>query len=293
LQNVATFKLIKKIKDDRFEEENIHEYSLLLNVGPRDVQVGVVDDTEKRLLYLEDYVLPSVSSSDDLIYTLEQLFDYHAFIRAGFWKRIKIALKNQKLVQVPQALFDESATREYLKLNAQPSAKEDTAFIAMEKSEAVTVFAIQKELKAWVEQQYPQKQFTLLHQSAALIEGIVRLAEKRTDNPLYLYVDRFKLHILSVNQGKLIYYNQFTILSFQDYIRYILLVMKTLNMDQQTGKVVMWGYIGKNSPHYHEFYKYIQNVTFGERPETLKFGYMFDEVQDHHFIDLYSVDLFQ
>ncbi len=293
MQNVATFKLIKKIKDDRFEEDNIHEYSLLLNVGPRDVQVGVVDDTEKRLLYLEDYVLPSVSSSDDLIYTLEQLFDYHAFIRAGFWKRIKIALKNQKLVQVPQALFDESAAQEYLKLNAQPSAKEETAFIAMEKSEAVTVFAIQKELKTWVEQKYPQKQFTLLHQSAALIEGVMRVAEKRTDNPLYLYVDRFKLHILSVNEGKLVYYNQFTILSFQDYIRYIMLVMKTLNMDQQTSKVVMWGYIGKNSPHFHEFYKYIQNVTFGERPDNLKFGYMFDEVQDHHFIDLYSVDLFQ
>ena len=293
MQNVATFKLIKKIKDDRFEEDNIHEYSLLLNVGPRDVQVGVVDDTEKRLLYLEDYVLPSVSSSDDLIYTLEQLFDYHAFIRAGFWKRIKIALKNQKLVQVPQALFDESAAQEYLKLNAQPSAQEETAFIPMEKSEAVTVFAIQKELKSWVEQKYPQKQLTLLHQSAALIEGVMRIAEKRTDNPLYLYVDRFKLHIISVNQGKLVYYNQFTILSFQDYIRYIMLVMKTLNMDQQTSNVVMWGYIGKNSPHYHEFYKYIQNVTFGERPDNLKFGYMFDEVQDHHFIDLYSVDLFQ
>ena len=293
MQNVATFKLIKKIKDDRFEEDNIHEYSLLLNVGPRDVQVGVVDDTEKRLLYLEDYVLPSVSSSDDLIYTLEQLFDYHAFIRAGFWKRIKIALKNQKLVQVPQALFDESAAQEYLKLNAQPSSKEETAFIPMDKSEAVTVFAIQKELKAWVEKKYPQKQFTILHQSAALIEGVMRVAEKRTDNPLYLYVDRFKLHILSVNEGKLVYYNQFAILSFQDYIRYIMLVMKTLNMDQQTSKVVMWGYIGKNSPHYHEFYKYIQNVTFGERPDNLKFGYMFDEVQDHHFIDLYSVDLFQ
>ena len=293
MQNVATFKLIKKIKDDRFEEDNIHEYSLLLNVGPRDVQVGVVDGNQNRLLYLEDYVLPSVSSSDDLIYTLEQLFDYHAFIRAGFWKRIKIALKNQKLVQVPQALFDESAAQEYLKLNAQPSAQEETDFIPMEKSEAVTVFAIQKELKTWVEQKYPQKQFTLLHQSAALIEGVMRVAEKRTDNPLYLYVDRFKLHIISVNQGKLVYYNQFTILSFQDYIRYIMLVMKTLNMDQQTSNVVMWGYIGKNSPHYHEFYKYIQNVTFGERPDNLKFGYMFDEVQDHHFIDLYSVDLFQ
>lgn len=292
MQNIATFKLIKKIKDDRFEEENILDYTLLLNVGPRDVQVGVVDGNENRLLYLEDYVLPTVSSNDDLIFTLEQLFDYHAFIRAGFWKRIKIALKNQKLVQVPQALFDESVAQNYLNLNAKPAPAEITEFITLQKSEAVTVFAIQKELKSWVERMYPQNQFTLLHQSAALIEGVVQMAAKREDNPLYLYVDRFKLHIISVENGKLVYYNQFTILSFQDYIRYIMLVMRTLNMDQKTSKVVMWGYIGKNSPHYHEFYKYIQNVSFGDRPDHLKFGYMFDEIQDHHFIDLYSIDLF-
>ena len=62
-------------------------------------------------------------------------------------------------------------------------------------------------------------------------------------------------------------------------------------MSQQTSQVMLWGYIGKNSPHYHEFYKYINNVTFGARPEVLQFGYIFDEVQDHHFLDLYSMHL--
>ncbi len=54
---------------------------------------------------------------------------------------------------------------------------------------------------------------------------------------------------------------------------------------------MLWGYIGKNSPHYHEFYKYVSNVIFGHRPEYLQFGYMFDEIQEHHFFDLYSIYL--
>jgi hypothetical protein len=70
-----------------------------------------------------------------------------------------------------------------------------------------------------------------------------------------------------------------------------MLVMKTLNMTQQSSQIVLWGYIGKNSPHYNEFYKYINNVVFGYRPKHLKFGYMFDEVQDHHFFDLFSMHL--
>jgi hypothetical protein len=142
-----------------------------------------------------------------------------------------------------------------------------------------------------VTQLYPGCPVRFIHQSASLIEGVLDFAKGSNRNPIYIYVDRFKLHIISVSGGKLIYYNQFVIRQFADYVKYIMLVMKALNMDQNTSQVILWGYIGKNSPHYHEFYKYIQNVTFGTRPSHLKFGYLFDEVQEHHFFDLYSMNL--
>jgi hypothetical protein len=99
------------------------------------------------------------------------------------------------------------------------------------------------------------------------------------------------LHILYAPAGKLVYYNQFQIKQFSDYIRYIMLVMKSMGMNQETSQVVLWGYIGKNSPHYEEFVKYIRNVLFGDRAQHLKFGYLFDEIQDHHYFDLYSINL--
>ena len=148
-------------------------------------------------------------------------------------------------------------------------------------------------LKKWLTNVYPNKPLTFTHQSAALIEGTMDFAKSRTDNPLYIYVDRFKLHIIACDAEKLIYYNQFAIKQFSDYIKYIMLVMKSLNMDQQSSQIVLWGYIGKNSPHYHEFYKYISNVTFGSQPGYLKFSYVFDEVQEHHFFDLYSIHLLE
>jgi hypothetical protein len=122
-----------------------------------------------------------------------------------------------------------------------------------------------------------------------MISGCLEYA--KSDRPLYIYVDRFKLHILYLRGNKLAYYNQFAIKQFADYIKYIMLVMKSMNMDQQNSQVVLWGYIGKNSPHYVEFTKYIQNVTFGGRLANLKFSYMFDEIQEHHFFDLFSLSL--
>jgi hypothetical protein len=292
LHTIATFKQIKKIRDDRFDEESIHEYSLLINIGPRDIQVAVLHGPENLVLFLQDYVFPGVSSTQELIDALDELFEQHAFLKAGFWKTIKLSFKNQKLVQVPRELFVQESAAKYLKFNAPINKTLDEVFhIDMRSSQAVTIFAVQKDLKGFFEKTYPKNQFTITHQSAALIEGVLEQAHNQPDNPLYLYIDRFKLHLLSVVENELVYYNQFSIQNFQDYVKYIMLVMKTLNMDQESSHVVLWGYIGNNSPHYHEFSKYISRITFGKRPRHLTFGYPFDEVQNHHYFDLYNINL--
>lgn len=287
----ATYRLIKKIKDERFEEEALHEYHLILHIGVRDFQVLVIAD-DKRVLLLEDYVLPEISSAEILQQTLDEIVEAHAVVKAGFWKNITLCFKTQKFVQVPAALFSPESMHEYLLFNAQiDPTKESVLKIEHPGNETVTVFAVRTELLNWLLSLYPNKKPIIAHQSAALIEGVLSVASSKDPAPLYVYIDRFKLHILACQKGKLLYYNQFVINHFQDYVKYIMLVMKSLKMDQRTSEVKLWGYIGKNSPHYHEFYKFINNVSFGDRPKALIFGYMFDEVQEHNFFDLYSIYL--
>ncbi len=286
------YKQIKKIRDDRFDEDFIHQYHLLVNIGTRDFQLAVLDPQENLVLLMEDFVLPNITSHEELLQLLDQLFDSHNLLKAGFWNKIKISFKNHKFVQVPRVLFAPEALPEYLKFNANIDVRKED-FLATENAmaDAVTVFAIHKDLKQWIEGVYPNNPPYFTHQSAVLIEGVLQIARTREDSPLYIYVDRFKLHIIACKDGKLLYYNQFGIKQFSDYIKYIMLVMKSLNMDQKTSEVVLWGYIGKSSPHYAEFYKYIKNVTFGGRPSFLRFGFPFDEAQEHHFFDLYNIAL--
>lgn len=292
MQANATFKQIKKVKDARFDEDSIQKYTLLVNVGARDIQVAVLLESGNLILYLEDCVFPSVASTEELIDALDELFDQHAFLKAGFWKTIKLSFKNQKLVQVPHELFVAESAAKYLKFNAPVNKNLDLVYYTeMRSSQATTIFAVPKNLIGFFEKIYPKQQFTITHQSAALIEGVMEQARNHDDNPLYVYVDRFKLHLLSVNEDELVYYNQFGIQNFQDYVKYIMLVLKTLTMKQETSRVVLWGYIGNNSPHYHEFCKYINQVSFGKRPAHLTFGFPFDEVQHHHYFDLFNINL--
>lgn len=291
LTAAAKYKVIKKVKDDRFDEELLHQYDLLIQTGAKDFQLAIIDSKDDRVLVLEDYAMGNVQSHTELLAALKDLFDAHALLKAGFWKSVKIGIKNNKFCQIPESLFVEGSAADYLKLNATiDEARERVLFCKSVGGNSVTVFSVQDDLFSWLNSIYQNTAHHFFHQSTALIEGVLKQSHGE-ENPLYIYVDRFKLHILSAQNGKLIYYNQFPIKQFPDYVKYIMLVLNGLAMDQQSSEIVLWGYIGKNSPHYQEFIKYIRNVTFGERPKYLKFSYLYDEVQEHHFFDLYALQL--
>ena len=286
-----SYKLIKKIKDEKFDVDHLHQYVLLIHLGVRDLQIGVISD-QSRVIFFEDYIFQNLNSSDDQLVLLKELFEAHHLLTAGFWKKVKFSIKNNKLVQVPGALFVDNAAPEYLRLNAKfDQEKEVVLHCRNTKSDVITVFTMHKEIHQWICSLYMNSSISFIHQSASLIEGVLHEPIADTPTPLFVYIDRFKLHILLVRDGRLMYYNQFSIQQFSDYVKYIMLVLNTMQMDQQNSKIILWGYIGKNSPHSIEFSKYIKNVTFGGRPKYLKFGYLFDEVQDHHFYDLYSLHL--
>ena len=137
------YKLIKKVRDARFDEENIHLYHLLVNIGTRDFQLAVIEPNENIVLLMEDFVLPNITSHEELLQLLDQLFDSHALLKAGFWSKIKIAFKNHKFVQVPKALFAPEAMHEYLKFNAQTDpGNEDYLSCKIERANAISVFSI-------------------------------------------------------------------------------------------------------------------------------------------------------
>ena len=286
------FKLLKKIKDKDFDVDSLHQYNLQILTGSRDLQVTVIDSLTNKCLLLEDFALSRVQTYKDLTSILEDIFDSHHLLKAGFWKSVKVGFKNNKFALVPSKLFDESSLFDYLKLNCKVNKETDQLLYYKHlKSDAVNCFAVNKQLYNWFESLYPNVKIGYVHQSSPLIEGVLAQLPNYPEDTIFLYVDRFKLHVISSRNKKLEYYNQFTIKNFQDYVKYIMLVFNGLKRSQKTTNVVMWGYIGKQSTHYDEFVKYIKHVSFGDRPSFYTYGFVFDELQDHYYFDSYNLHL--
>jgi len=118
----VSFKLIRKIKDDKFDAENLDQYTLLTQLGVRDLQVAVVDSAD-RLIFFEDYIFNGLNSHDELMGVLRSLYESHELLTAGFWKGVIFSIKNNHLVQVPDSLFEPAAVEDYLRFNAQSDRK--------------------------------------------------------------------------------------------------------------------------------------------------------------------------
>lgn len=154
---------------------------------------------------------------------------------------MKVSIKNNKFIQLPTSLFLEENSTDYLKFNASIDPTLEQVLHCENKALGITtVFSMQKSFLNWLQSSYQNTQLKIFHQSAALVEGVLQISRSGKSSPLYVYVDRFKMHLISADKGKLIYYNQFVIHQFADYVKYIMLVMKTVGMDQQTSEVMLW-----------------------------------------------------
>jgi hypothetical protein len=289
------YKLLHRVKDTRyFNIDNLHHYSLSLQLGSNDFQICVIDSRNSTCLLLEDYIFPSANSPEDRVAILKYLFDEHHFLIANFWKSVKISIKTSKFSLVPKDAFDKTALFDYLKYNADLDTSIETyRYNLISFNDIYTVFAFEKKVQAFFDTIYQNIEYQVSHQSCGIISGVFNSKNKTRNKKMYLYVDRGRLHISLIEDQRLIYYNQFLIKEFSDYIKFINLVAKELNYDIGINGIILWGYIRKNSAHLKELLRYFKNIKFGGSASFLKQGFMFDEIPEHHFIDVYGIYLCQ
>lgn len=288
----GNYKLVKKIKAEQFDVEKLHQYSLSMQIGIRDFQFCITDIESNTCLLMEDYLLEGVKTINTRLDVLAKLFENHHLLMAGFWNSIKVSIKSHKFSLVPSSLFVKESTQDYLAVNSQVNSNiEDVYFYKHISTNAVNVFAGDKRLINWINSLYPSKEIQVIHQGSALIEGILRYDDHTHEKTMFCIVDRGILHVFVSENQKLHYYNQFAVKSSNDYLKYIMLVFREFGLNQRSQKVILWGNINQQSPHFELLNKYIGNLSFGSKPSYLKFNYVFDDIPDHQQFDLFSIFL--
>ena len=288
----ANYRQVKKIKDDKFDVESLDRYNLSIQLADNDFQLCISDSKTNGCLLLEDYILNDTGSIQALIATLSQLFENHHLLHAGFWNSVKFSIKNVKFTLVPGSLFEKDNIADYLKLSCETNPDEEKIhYYKHIKTDAVAVFSANTKFTDWLFSLYPNSTVHVIHQGNALIEGILNYDDHNEDRSMYIFTDRGHVSIIITKNRKLELYNKFAYSTSSEYFRYIANAFQLYEMDQNRSKVIVWGNINKESVLFKELYKHFKHVSFGTKPNFLNYNYMFDEVDDHQYFDLYNTFL--
>ncbi|MEQ8583258.1 MAG: DUF3822 family protein [Marinoscillum sp.] len=288
----STFKLIKRIKAGSFDESKLPSYSLCLQIGIRDFQFCVVNKQTGTCLAMEDYKLENIKTINTRLEVIKEIVNKHSFIGSNLWDNIKVSFKTHKFSLVPGSHFLPEASSDYLAVNSEIKTKiEEVYYYKHIASSAVNIFACDKKVISWSKERYPNKSLQVIHQGSALIEGILKYDDHSKEKTMFTYFDRGILHIMVSQKNQLLYYNQFAVRKSEDYLKYIMLVFKEIGLSPKTSSLVVWGLLKNDAPQIELLKKYIRNISFGTKPNFLKFPSEFEDIADHRYFDLYSIFL--
>ena len=279
---------LQKVKDEKFNVEDIEHYSLSLSVSSSRFQVFILDTRTNLSLLLEDFEYTEALSSSELISALEKIYDEHHLLKAGFWSNIKIAVKNQQFALVPTSLFQKNRLSSYLKLNCSFDDNDRFHYYKHINADCTTVFAANKGIFDFFESIYSNISLHFLHQSSVFIEGILNYDDHTHLPSMFLSYDEASLQVMVTEDNKLKLYNRFAVKEPEAILKFVMHVMNEMNLDQNNTKVLVWGDLDTQSEIFQILYRYIRNISFGNRPGYLRCGYVFDVVSDHQYFDLLS-----
>ncbi|MGB3849868.1 MAG: DUF3822 family protein [Tunicatimonas sp.] len=290
MEHPIGYDLVRQVKDKEFSIDDLTHYDLLLLVGEGIFQLCVIDARTDTCVTVEEYAFPKGASPEPPDQAVAHLFEGHTYLMAGYWRSVRLAIRNSSFTLVPSPFFSNSKLSELLTHSAAADKTHDGYYYyAHTQSDAVMVFAAQKKLVERIRSFYPSLKVPVVHHGSALIEGIQSNRNFTYYRDMYLHVGQGKLSVVVTQDNNLVLYNQFQYAYTQDLVKYTRGVMQQLEMDPSENQVTLWGNIPERSPHFQTLYRYIKNIGYGGRPAFLKFSNAFDELPNYRLFDLYSL----
>ncbi|MFC6999545.1 DUF3822 family protein [Rufibacter roseus] len=286
----SAFKQTQRVVDDAFDATASAKAHLYLNFGSHRLRIGVLDAERNKFVALEDYESARPVTVEGAVEMLRELSNSSLLLQQQKWNQVRIGIKNQQFTLIPETLFDRNAREEYLQLNAVIEPDEEViSHYAHPRLELMNVFTIPNKLEQWANNYFAGSRVEFVHQTSALMEGFLHMAEPHAKPQLYIYVDKNYVTLVVLQNMKLEFCNSFYFASYEDFIYFVLFVLQEKKMNPDQDQVIVWGELLLDSDLHDVLRKYIRNVKFGKKPTAVGYSYRFETLFEHRNFDLYSL----
>lgn len=263
-------------KDKALHRDMLSQCHLSIYISDTYFKVSCVHLKTTQHLLLEVYRLKCEGASQRT-HAIAHIYQHHPLLAMDQWATVTLCVGNQTYALIPQSLFQEKQVDQYLRLTTDRTTQTRQYFT--HPALGVTVaFAMDTWLSPWLQKTYHQTPSRTIHQASSLIQGTwvyFQRIRTRKLSQVFIFMEVQYLHITVLQKGSLRYYNRFVCTDDDAWLRYVLIVLHTLQLAPNTYEVVIGGHATQETHTYLKARKYLQQLTFIDTIPGLKFGSTF------------------
>ena len=271
--------------DKSFSENNTPDYKVYLEVGVNGIKYTLFNTKNDTFIAIEAYRFDGIFNDYSLVAPLTQLIKNTPLLQKPF-AAFHVAYINQRSTLIPNAIFQQDKLALYHQYNFTQQEEDNFLYDNLINLSAKNIYSIPDFI---VNIFNSIKNVSYNHSSSTLIEAALIHAKKSNALSLIdVHILPETFQVVIIKNQKLELYNSFTYQTSEDFLYYLLFVLDQLKIDNEKASIRLLGEVEKNSTIYSMLYKYINTITFGNRPKNVNFSYILEEIPNHFHYTLFN-----
>jgi hypothetical protein len=218
--------------------------------------------------------------------SLNTIFEQNADLQACF-STVKIAFQNPYITLIPNLIYKEEDASTYLEKSFRIPKQHYLLTDNLPTFQCQNIYLAPTETYNYLIDKFDNVNYS--HIVSSLLLKWQQKAVQLQHNSVFINITVSSFQIAVFNREKLLLWNTFEFETTKDFLYFVLLVFKQVNLNVETATVYLSGETLKDSEIHNLLYSYIRNIKFSKRTSTYEFASKFDLQPNHANFDLFSI----
>ncbi len=175
------------------------------------------------------------------------------------FSEVVIVHRNNLFSLVPKVLFDPNELANYLKFNTKILANDLLEYDEIPGYDMVNVYVPFININNFIYELFGDFEFN--HHSTVLVASLLGRNASGSETICYAYATDDELDLVILQNKKLLFYNNFTYKTPEDYLYYLLFTLEQLHLDPNEIKLRLFGSIEEGDPIFSICQDYVHHLS--------------------------------
>lgn len=265
------------------DEKLKNNYIMTIQYSLDGLSFVIFDCLEQKFLCLKHYNISEKSIPlDTLLIEIQAKENW----KLNDFKKVNLLIDNNRNTFIPKDYFQDKNKELYLRLlSEEPSNHINTEEVSS--INAINVYSLDENINTLLSQF--SDRINIHHSSSILIESLVKeFSERNPETRAFVNVKNNMYELTIINNDNLVLHNYFSFNTKEDFIYFILFTFEQLKIDNETIPMYFMGFIEEKSPIVELCSRYIRNIRFFNRNNSLNYSNELNSIPYYYHYTLYN-----